>query len=432
MRTLATIESAPGVLTPGAEPVTVPVQVHNTSDIVQAYTVEPLGDLAGFATVDPPVLRLYPGTAGTATVTLIIPRSSQVPAGDYPFGVRIIPTESPEESVTQETTIQVAPYADTGAELIPRTSRGRRGAIHDLAVDNRGNRAMTFIVAGSDPNQGLSLEPRPPSFEVGPGEAKFASIRVKPVQGFWRGPARTHPFQVTITPESGTPVVLDGTHLQESRIPKWFWKALGALLALLLLLLALWFLLLRPTIESAAQDAVAEDVAAVEEAAGTADTAAQDAGQAAVAAQEAAGSAAEDAGKAAEAAGTAADAPKFVTIPTSERLEVKADEGATGTDSFTMAKTTSLSITDVVFENPQGDFGTLEFSVGGRTALRLALENFRSIDYHFVTPISAAAGDAVEIRVSCRNAGQPQGVKPPPNSCLASAFIGGKVSKPAP
>lgn len=425
VRTLATLEAPPGAAAPGAEPVVVPISVHNTSDIVQAYDLEPLGLLASYATIDPPVLNLYPGTAGEALVSLVIPRSGEVPAGDYPFGVKVTPTESPEDSVTQETTVQVLPFLDTTAELVPRTSRGRNGAIHDLAVDNRGNIPVRFLVAGADDAQALKFDANPQSLEVGPGEARFAEVKVKPVQKFWRGPARTLPFLVTVTPEEGAAVVLDGTHLQEPRIPKWFWKALLALLALLLLLLLLWFLLLRPAIESVAEDAVADDVVAAEEAADDAGAAADDAGEAAVGAAGQAESAQESAEEAATLVGKPGP-----TVASSERLEASVSKGATGSDSFALGDEERMDITDVVFENPQGDSGTIELIVGGSVELRLALENFRSIDYHFVTPIAVAGGESVAIKVTCNKVGKPPATDPAPSKCLDSAFVGGTTTPP--
>lgn len=413
-------------VSPGAEPILVPVQVHNTSDIVQAYNLEPLGILARYATVEPPVLRLYPGTSGQAQVTLVVPRSGEVSAGQYPFGVKVTPTEAPAESVTQETTIEVLPYLDTTAELIPRTSRGRKGAIHDLAVDNRGNVPVRFVVAGIDPNQALAFEVKPQSFEIGPGEARFTELRVKPLQRFWRGPDRTHQFSVNVTPEGGAEVVLAGSHLQEARIPKWFWRALLWLLMLLLLLVALWLLLLRPAIETAAKDAVDEDVAAAQEAAGQADEQAQQAGQAAGAAQEAAGQAQQTVDDVREELDLDKIPPKIVITSTSERLDVTPAEGATATDSFGLAADTSMTISDLVFENTQGDFGIAEFLVDGQIVLRLALENFRSIDYHFVTPLAVEPGGTVALRVTCRSPGKPLGLTPAPTTCQTSVLMGGK------
>lgn len=419
---MATIERAPEALTPGADPVAIPVEVRNTTDIVQAYDIEVLGVPASFATVEPPTLRLYPGTSGTATVTLLAPRSADVRAGEYPMGVKVIPTESPQDATVPETTVRVLPFMETTAELIPRTSRGRRGATHDLAIDNRGNIPLKCFVAGNDDNQALSLDEQPQTLEVGPGEARFGVIAVKPVQRMWRGTPRTHPFVVTVTPHDGPAVVLDGTHLQEPLIPKWFWRLLLALLALLLLLIALWFLLLKPTIELTAQDAVADDVAAAVDAAAEAEQQADTAGGAALAAQENAASAQESAQEAADIAGTTAPPPAVVQAPDSRRLDVLANEGGgTGVDPFTLDANQTLAITDVVFENPNGDTGIIELLVDADVVLRLGAENFRAIDFHFVTPIVVSGGEEVQLSIFCQTAGSG-------TQCSNSALVSGELT----
>lgn len=419
---MATIERAPEALTPGAEPVAVPVEVRNTTDIVQAYEIEVLGVPASFATVDPPTLRLYPGTSGTATVTLLAPRSADVRAGEYPMGVKVTPTESPADATVPETTVRVLPFLETTAELIPRTSRGRRGATHDLAIDNRGNIPLKCLVAGNDDNEALTFNEEPQTLEVGPGEARFGAVAVRPVQRMWRGTPRTHPFVVTVTPQEGAEVVLDGTHLQEPLIPKWFWRLLLALLALLLLLIALWFLLLKPTIELTAQDAVAEEVAAAEEAATVAEEQADAAGGAALAAQENAASAQESAQQAADIAGTTAPPPAVVQAPDSRRLEVIRTQGpGTGSDSFTIDANQTLAMTDVVFENPNGDTGLLELLVAGDVVLRLGAENFRAIDFHFVTPLVVSGGDDVTLSMNCQAAGSG-------TQCQTSALVSGELT----
>lgn len=431
MRTVASIDEVPGPLLPGGDPVSVPVTVRNVGDIVQAYDIEVLGIPQRFATVDPPSLSLYPGTSGTAVISLLAPRSSEIRAGDFPMGVRVTPTGSADEPVTQETSVRVLPFLDTTAELIPRTTRGRRGAVHDLAVDNRGNVPIKCIISGEDANGTLRFEERPQIIEIGPGEARFAAIAVRPVQGFWRGPARTHPFLVDITPEDSAPVTLDGTHLQEPRLPPWLFKALAALLALLLLLLALWLLLLRPAINAMAKDAVAEDVAAAQGAAEQAAQAAQAADQSKQGAQDAEGGAKDSE---ADVKDTKDKVNKVLGdnplgVPTSRRLLVRVAEGSTATETFTVADNRTLGITDVVFENPQGDSGTLELTLDGQTRLTLALENFRAMDYHFVTPIEVEGGQRVGLRVTCRAAGEPPGVDPAPTRCAISAYVGGESTR---
>ena len=64
-----------------------------------------------------------------------------------PFGVHVISKEDPQGSVVEEGVVDIAPFSDVFAELAPRTSRGRRGASHDLAIDNRGNSAINATIS---------------------------------------------------------------------------------------------------------------------------------------------------------------------------------------------------------------------------------------------------------------------------------------------
>ena len=142
----------------------------------------------------------------------------------------------------------------------------------------------------------------------------------------WTGPARTLPFSLTVNPPESEPLPLDGTHLQDPVLPKWFFKALAGLLALVLLLAGLWALLLRPTIESAAKAAVEEPMKTAAAEASSAKEAAAQAQQGKTEAQAAAASAQTLVGQ--------PPAPKTVTAPFSGRLEVTANPGETKTDQF--------------------------------------------------------------------------------------------------
>ena len=169
---------------------------------------------------------------------------------------------------------------------------------------------------------------------------------------------------------------------------------------------------------------MAEDVAAAQDAAEEAAGAAVDAGQAANGAEQAATSA----GKSADEASTLVGGDEVGRVaPQSTRLSVRVADGSTGTDTFTVPEDGTYGVTDVVFENPQGDSGTLDLLVDGDEILTLALENFRSLDYHFVTPIRARSGQDIALRVTCRAVGEPPGVDPAPNRCLISSYVGGEL-----
>src|SRR4051812_31003195 len=125
MSTTATLDSSSVRLDPGGEAV-VPVQISNTGEIVEGYHLEVLGAPAAWTQVEPESISLYPGSTTTAVIAFRPPKSAAVPAGELPFGLRVVPTEHPEEAIVTEGVVQILPWLETTAELVPRTSRGRR------------------------------------------------------------------------------------------------------------------------------------------------------------------------------------------------------------------------------------------------------------------------------------------------------------------
>jgi hypothetical protein len=247
------------------------------------------------------------------------------------------------------------------------------------------------------------------------------SVKVKARGRIWRGQPMTHPFVVTVSPQDSTPVELDGSYVQTPVFPKWLlWLLLGLLL-LLGTLLALWFWLLKPTIESQAKEAA-------QESADQAAAAAEEAGAAA----EQAGGAANDAAQSADQAETSANQnrpppePKVTVTDVSPRLNVVV--AGTGTDTFALpGPDDTFSLTDVVFSNPQGDFGRVQLIVDDDVRLEHALENFRDLDFHFVSPMTV--NDDVTLRVQCRSPGEPPDAAVP-DTCDVSVLLGGELISP--
>ncbi|MGB8384770.1 MAG: hypothetical protein WCG47_26595 [Dermatophilaceae bacterium] len=423
MSTMAQLD-LDSVTVEAGERVALPLQVTNARDVVEDYRVQLRGIPAEWCSVEPEEFNLYPGTAQTVTVDVHPPRASWVPAGEARLGVLIEPLQRPDEPVVHEAVIDVLPFYDTMAELVPRTSHGRRGAKHQVAVDNRGNTPVTVELAGDPGSDAITATPSPKSVTVGPGEAAFCDLRVRPTELMWTGPARTLPFSLTVNPPESEPLPLDGTHLQDPVLPKWFFKALAGLLALVLLLAGLWALLLRPTIESAAKAAVEEPMKTAAAEASSAKEAAAQAQQGKTEAQAAAASAQTLVGQ--------PPAPKTVTAPFSGRLEVTANPTETKTEQFKLEPGQSLSLTDLVLENTQGDSGLLTIKLGDKTTLLTqALESFRTTDYHFVTPVVFGDASVLSLNVTCNKPGAPPNATPP-TTCHNAVSFGGQRTSPQP
>lgn len=433
MSTTATLDTPNMRLDPGGQ-ITIPVTIHNTGEIVEGYEITVVGPPAAWATVEPRTVSLYPGSSTTATVLFHPPRAASVPAGELQYGVVVTPTEHPEEAVVPEGVIEVLPFLETTAELMPRTSQGGRYGRHQIAVDNRGNVPVTVGLMGFSDGDRLDFRIRPPAMTIAPGEAVFGDVRAIPRKRLWRGAPVTHPFAVTVSPQDSLPVELQGTYLQTSLIPKWLPKALAALLALLVLLALLWFLVLKPTVtsaaEEAAEDAVADDVAAAQEQAAAAEEQAAAADRAAGNAQQAAGDVEQATRRVDDVLGGIINPPVTTTVtPLAERLRADPSTGSVETAAFTVPAKQTMQVTDIVLNNPQGDFGRVEVAIGGRPLFDMALENFRDIDYHFVTPLRADGGEAMTMTVRCAEAGRPPR-QAAPQTCDVAMFFGGDLTKP--
>lgn len=387
--------------------VTCELSVRNTGNVVDEFTMSVLGDAEGWASIEPPVLSLFPGAEEKAQVRFRPPRSADTPAGEVPFGVRVRSREDPQGSVVEEGTLEVGTFSDVFAELVPRASRGRRASTHTLALDNRGNAPVNATLKAKDPNDLLIFDFEDPSVVAEPNTAAFAKVKVKPRKGFLRGPARTHPFQVFVDANGAGPSSAEASMLQEPLIPKWLPKAL----LLLLLLVVFWYVMFKPEVREVARAAVQDDIEAQNE-----ELAAVSSKLDQVAATQAAQTAAGAGAGAGAGTTTATTLPPGATPggatagsaaglgdPFDVRLLADAAPAASDRQVYKVPRGKQVSLTDVVLQNPAGDAGDLEIRRGDTVILRVNLSNFRDLDYHFVSPLFFGENQELVMAVNCAN-----------------------------
>jgi hypothetical protein len=397
MDTRATLESVPVTVTPGGAS-TCRLVLRNNSYLVEAYEFSIVGDAAAWSRVDPPSATLYPGGESTVDVHFEPPRSPLVPAGEVPFAVRVVPSGRLHESVAPEGVVDVQPYTETTAELIPRTSRGMRNARHEVAVDNMGNVPIAVSITGVDPDGRVTATPRPDVLTVAPGQVAFTTLVVRSRRRLWRGAPVTHPFRVLVACEGQQPAVLDGATLQTPLIPAGAGRVAASLIALALVLAGGWYLVIGPATRSAAKEAVREPLQQVARQADAAHEKADTADRKA----EAVANRPTDADDGANQA-TADQASR---TPTLIRLTTALAPGpAASTQSYKVPNQTTLIVSDLVLQNPQGDAGRVDVLVDGAAVLILALANFRVLDLHFASPIHVAAGKTLAVRTTCQTPG---------------------------
>ncbi len=422
----ATLSQPSAAVDPGGQ-ATVEIKVKNTGTVVDQFAIEVLGDTSAWATADPPTLSLFPDAEGTARVVFRPPRTSSVHAGTQPFGVMVRSHEDPQGSVVEEGTLQIGPFFDSGVELIPRTSRGSRGGRHDLALDNRGNVTLQAALEASDPDKLVRFEFDPPSAFVDPGQAGFAKVRVKPNQTFWRGLPKSHPFQVVVQPEGGSPLTADGNFLQEAILPPWFMRALIALIALVVGAVLLWLLVLQPSMKSSAEQAL-KDFGFTPQPGSSAAGGGGGGGGGASPSPTAGPSPSPEvsASPSPSPAGSASPGASAPASPTPTPVQVSPPPvGVQAPVAGRLDQTQSalkpggtLFITDLVFSNPTGASGDLILQRDAEQLLVLRLDNFRDLDFHFVTPITVNKGQTLRLVPKCTTA------------CAPAVFYSGYVQTP--
>ncbi|GEC07607.1 hypothetical protein SSP24_52620 [Streptomyces spinoverrucosus] len=409
----------PSVTVAPGDTATTTVTVRNDSDIVEAYSLEVVGDCAAWTTVEPARVSLYPGTSETVTIRLEPPRSPEIRAGEMPLGVRVLPTEHPESVRVLETTVHIEEFHELHTELIPRRRRGWLRGRYRLAVRNQGNSPVRVGFTPGQQGEELAFAFNPAEPKLEPGESTEVGLRVRTAKPVWFGAPATWPFTVNAaesrdeedTPgdEPTAPAPLDAEFVQIPIFPRWLLVLLAALLALLLA----WFALVRPAVRSAAKEAATEAVQPRPTPAGQGDG--QTPGAAPGGGTDARpGGGGQESGAPAGAgpggdggSGTGDGTSVGGGQQSSATIDLETSAGETKTGTYQVPQDSVFGVTDIVVANFQGDEGLLTITFGDRKVTTIALETFRNQDYHWVTPIKIPENDTVTVEVTCQKPGTP-------------------------
>lgn len=393
------------VIHPG-QPSAWPLTLRNEGSVVDAFTFEPLGDLAPWASVEPAELGLLPGEERVVAVQIVLPRDSSVAAGPHPIALRVISREAPDSTRVEEGLVEVAPFVDVTAELGPRISiaRGQRRGRHQLAVDNRGNTAAQVRLDLLDPQEQVRGTLDEATLEIGPGQSQLVTVKVHARHQSWRGANTALPFEVLVEPLGAEAFVAKGRLLQRPVFPSWFGKAVLALVALAVVGSGLWLAVLKPTIQSSARSAAAEESAQAMDTIAQTSSAQQKAAEASAQRQDKAIKKIQDkVGKTPVTAVPGQDGTPVDPLgdPVAKRIAAGAGDQS---PSIVLDPAKIVSITDLLLQNPEGNVGVVRITQNGATVYVARLENFRDLDLHLVAPLSFAPGDTLGLEVSCKNA----------------------------
>jgi len=483
MANLAVTIKAEGLRVAPGSRATFTVEVTNIGAVVDRYTCEILGIPTSWWSVSPPALELFPErdrptearqrsdvppATGSFTVAIHPPRSPEARAGVWPIGARVSSEHDPASRTVEEASVEVLPFGEIQAELLPSLVSARRTANTQLRVSNQGNRPESISIAGSDKAKALQYGFVPPTAGLEPGADALVKTKITSSKWLWLGSSTSKAYTIGVAAasEDTAPVSIPGTFTQVSVIPPSMPRILATLAAFALAAFAIWQLLVKPQISDAANAAAKDAVAPVQSqvAALASIVAPANSAAASASAQPTAGPSISlpptpkptppptlKPGQTAtptppptptpKATPTPAPTPTPTGPPTppptpqptpppgvpTSFAGVFGDPETTSSAQFPIPGGQTFLLTDLFITNTHGDGGLVTLSTSGRRLMQWNAADFRNLDEHFVTGIPVSGGDALVLTLQNCQIAQATGASG--NPCQLSVLVTGTLAK---
>ncbi len=379
--------------------------VENVGDHTESYTVIPAGLAAAWTTVTRPNITLFGGSRDVVEVVVRPPAIHTTSAGPTAVAVRVIPQGDPDEAVIAETIATITAFDDRRITALQPLQRGRRRATFEFMVENHGNNLASCRLHLVDASDRVDGAFDPPAVGVAPGSASLVRLKLTAQRGFFRRSERQLDFEIEATEQDHAPATGRATLIQPPTIPAGtLVRVLGAL-ALVVAAIALWSGVVRPAIDDAAAGAVDDRIDEIGAAPST--TLANTPTTPPEADPEPQVVAAADTGE-----------------PVSYRIAVDVGINQDRSESIAVAPDSRFLLSDVVFQNTNGDIGTAQLLRNGDVLYEIDLGAMSSANEFQprVTPIPFGPNDNVVLAVECLAAGQTSGT-----GCEIAVLLGGRL-----
>ena len=326
--------------------------VENVGDHTESYTVIPAGLTAAWTTVTRPNITLFGGSRDVIEVVIRPPAIHSTTAGPTALSVRVIPQGAPDDAVVAETIATVTAFDDRRITALQPLQRGRRRATFEFMIENHGNNLASCRLHLVDPSQRVDGAFDPPAVGVAPGSASLVRLKLVAQRGFFRRSERQLDFELEATEQDHSPASGRATLIQPPTIPAGtVLKSIGAAVAMLAIVVG-WFSVVKPAIDDAAANAVDEriDQIGVVPAADTALATTVPVSSTTLPLNADAGAAviATEAGE-----------------PVAYRVAVDVGINQNRSESISIPPCFQCMLSDIVFENTNGDLGTAQLLRNG-------------------------------------------------------------------
>ncbi len=366
------------------------LSVQNLGATTESYTIVPSGLTADWVTVEQGNLTLFAGSSDVVSVAIVPPKLPTTSAGPTSVGVRIIPTNAPDDTIVAETNLDVLGFDDRRIVALQPVIRTRRRASYEFMVENHGNALASCRVRLIDPTARVDGNFDPPAVGIAPGGSSLVRLKAKAKRGIFRRSTRHLDFEVEAEQPGHEPAAGRLSLVQPPTIPAAAIGKVAAVAASLGLIAAAWFHVVKPEINDAANARVDErlsefdaKVAEIAESSGESvpvTTVPEDEG-----------------GPAAE-----------FGIPSSFRLTVTPAQLDIADTAFSVPADQVLDITDLRVENANGDTGRATLAVNAEELFVYELGNIRGSFFEpGITQLRLQPGDNLTLSVRCDTVGDP-------------------------
>jgi hypothetical protein len=385
------------------------VLIRNNAAVVDQFVFAVMGDIVEWTEVRPQRVNLMPNQEVTVELTFSPPKSYEVLAGNHPFALKVSSREDEAGSVVQEGVVTVTKYAEIAADIVPKTSEGRRVGKHVLAIDNLGNHEYVGEVSATDPDNKLTFKIRPHGPPLSPGHCTFVKIKARPKRYFWKGQDRVLPFQVRVLVPTLAPTEIDAAMKQGPLLPRRLFWLFSILLMLLVILILLFTMILRQRPVSIAGPAPSAPSSLEELGSGSqlpSSSAATGSGSS-IAVTSGSGSSSGTGGTGGSGGGGSV-AAAFTIRPSA----YPGVAGGPQLFSFVVPEGKKYQVTSVLLHNTEDDVGDLEIRYNDKVLATFSLADVRAapnnqITHKFTSPPTAKAGELITMAITCRNPENP-------------------------
>ncbi len=380
--------------------------VENVGDRTESYTIIAAGLTAAWTNVTRPNITLFGGSRDIIEVVVKPPAIHSTSAGPTALAVRVVPQGSSDDAMTAETIVTVASFDDRRIVVLQPLQRGRRRALYEFMVENHGNSLANCRLHLIDASERVDGSFSPPAVGVAPGGTNLVRLKLTAQRRLFRRAERQLDFDVEATEPDHTPVLGRATLIQPPTIPA---RAIGRLIATAAAIGALaiaWTSVVRPELRDAAERAVDDRLAEI------------------------AAPIDEPTDSIVPTSPVATSLPPVQNVaadegePVDYRIAVDAGITQERSESISVPPDSRFLMTDLLVQNPNGDFGSAQLLRNGDVLYQFDLGRMNS-DNEFqprITPLAFDPTDNIVLSVQCEAAGQTAGT-----GCQIAVLIGGRL-----